>query len=645
MRSTACLVQITQSPLVCFVYGSSIGLYKIIYMLHRMKPRLGVSGGKGSNGVPMLPEAVEGILETVHRHKDPPNSGSEATSICKADLTARVYQDQKTIFIGRRLLCFWEAVSETRVGASDRRTASSPFDWGWGALQAASPRYYNVSLSRRHCTFLRDTVFKALPKNSWRKGPAKACFTLTTSIEGFVSRDGALFAHQLRRNMASPVACLFQDKMGRLDHATAAPPPYEAVSSQTEPLRPSSVSLHTLEPPQYRDEPAEQHTDSGRTGSANRPPNEVHLLQHIPAALRPQKNGEIRTLEPSLSSNAPALFALLQAQAGLPPQPVIRLLGTHREVIQQDNKKENRLVTDFDIQVNCSYIFAHQAANPQAALDWYSLVTVPDDEKALRGGFFKRRLRKPDADDEESAPRRTDAEDARLWSHSFCAAASHRWFPLIFRFRRKLLNWNLQTLEKQLTAGVRATGYRGDVAVSSTLQNPGFSIYSDHWMNRALNNAWIWWACVVLQLWIVCWPVLLLCTGTYDGVSSEWLYKRRIILNEDEVERGDAREMQFRMLYASESEQQWYAKWGEAMIEAAFARRQGWLDRGDLEARQRVGETPQTGNSTVDTAVGIFTGIHGALRSADRITGWGAHRGASGAGLSMNLSHTSILRG
>lgn len=423
--------------------------------------------------------------------------------------------------------------------------------------------------------------------------------------------------------------------MGQVKDGVAPPAYDQGISLNGSPpqLASSSLSLHSLDPPQYQDEPDHE------AGSTDESSGAAFVQdRHIPGAMKPTKDGEIRTMDPLLSSDASSLYKLLQSQSSLPPQPIVRLTGTHREVTKRDNKEQETTVTDFDIKIDCSYIFKVQEENRVLASQWYKMEVVSDTELALRGGLVKRRLREPDAPDVENVGP-TDLETrVRLWCHRFCAAASHRWFPLVFRFRRKLVNWDTELIERHLTAQVRATGYRGDMCFSFKLQNPGFSIYSAHWMNRARTNDWIWWACVILQLWIFCWPILWLCTGTFDGVSTRWFYK--VPIHGDETGRH---------FYVNESEEQWLATWGETIADAAFARRQDWVTEADIlalrQARERNQErrpSQQTGNSFVDAAVGVFTGIHSAVRESDRVTGWGESRNKRSS--TWTVSHSSDSR-
>ena len=169
---------------------------------------------------------------------------------------------------------------------------------------------------------------------------------------------------------------------------------------------------------------------------------------------------------------------------------------------------------------------------------------------------------------------------------------------------------------------------------------------SDHFINRYRYNVYIWWTCVILQLWIITWPILWLMTRRWEVLSARWTcvvkhgdLQRGWVDDEaddpgwlvvhDVASRGVERwpgesEEQFRQRIAGITEGEWLEM---AIIAAAEERKQQRLTYADLLAartvserisqrrRERASEASQGGFA--GAATGLLRGVSDVLRDAE----------------------------
>lgn len=95
-----------------------------------------------------------------------------------------------------------------------------------------------------------------------------------------------------------------------------------------------------------------------------------------------------------------------------------------------------------------------------------------------------------------------------------------------FTFTRALHGFNSLPMRTVLASRLRAANYPGEIKVSTSLANESITVYSPHWINRLRNNWFVFWACVILQLWVVAWPVIWLLERRYEVVRSTWRSSR-----------------------------------------------------------------------------------------------------------------------
>lgn len=424
--------------------------------------------------------------------------------------------------------------------------------------------------------------------------------------------------------------------MGRPSKDDALPPYTEEAEeegrAETASLR-SAVSLQPYDDvpdlPAYTDDPQLELNPTILAASTR----SRELLNSI--------QGAQHTSNPTFSSDPDALFALVLAQSALPPRPTLRFQGHHNErQRERSGKEEVKLVTDFDLQLDCRDLLVFGEDGVMKGANWAEWYTVPDDIKAHRGHLFQTRARAKLADIEvpdlpNSTPIEAKIQALRSWCHIFTTCATRTRFPYTFTLQRRVTNWDTDLLRTHLTAMVRQTNYRGNPSIAITTKEDVFTVYSDHWMNRARNNRYIYWTCIILQLWILAWPILWFCTGKFAIAKADWPYKKP-------VHYSASREP---WRYASISEQQFLETWGYVLADAAFARRQGCIGREDYERVMKLRQASRenatvldrrlSGNRVVDTAVGIFAGISRVREERDRALGWGADEG--GSSLSVNF--------
>ena len=73
-----------------------------------------------------------------------------------------------------------------------------------------------------------------------------------------------------------------------------------------------------------------------------------------------------------------------------------------------------------------------------------------------------------------------------------------------------------------LASHISSLNYRGSVSFSCPVAQSSVTIYSPHWINRLRTNSFAWWVIVILQLWIVTWPVIWLLEKRYEVVHTRW---------------------------------------------------------------------------------------------------------------------------
>ncbi|OJJ67611.1 hypothetical protein ASPBRDRAFT_33982 [Aspergillus brasiliensis CBS 101740] len=311
------------------------------------------------------------------------------------------------------------------------------------------------------------------------------------------------------------------------------------------------------------------------------PPPTTFSFPHLPDAPIPDsrpyhsvhsgnRDSSTVTLAPSLSQDASSLHALLTQQAEFPPRPYLTVRGSHTETRHDHHRKEDRkeTVVDFIFKVDLyGYIVRHEHGTQQYGDDdddlglnldptqdgWHTLSVVRDNDtrKTYRGGRFKsetwsghakrrhaqrqrsQAVQLEDGPDHEATGLVQQDEDGPSlmgWCERFCEDPAS---VKSFNFSRSIVGFDGSVLISSLTSHLRSLHYKGDISITVDMANRDLIVYSPHWVNKLRNNAWVYYFCIILQVWLLAWPIIWLLERRYDVVRSVWYFSR--------VEEGETR--------------------------------------------------------------------------------------------------------
>ncbi|KAL8786788.1 MAG: hypothetical protein Q9213_002609 [Squamulea squamosa] len=323
----------------------------------------------------------------------------------------------------------------------------------------------------------------------------------------------------------------------------------------------------------------------------------------------------------TLSSDPAACQAFIETSAQESIQPVVRLIGTHSETRRRDKKDETTHVTDFDISVPLGGLLVRE---------WARTKIVENSQKAYRGGIRKQLDPRVNAHSEAAAT----APSLQEWCHRFCASSAS---AKSFTISRTVTELQRHIITKSMTEALRGTDYRGNIATTYPICNRATIIVSDHWINRYRHNKFIWWICVILQLWIFTWPLIWFMTKRWEVFTVEW--PCRIYMQPDgswpmahefyphawSHEGQQTNDSSIRV--AHQTEEQWVGLWRLAVQQAAESKRCGTLSDADrriaeeVEARSRQRPAGRTVDGGVlAAATGLLSGV---MMGSQRTSGWG----------------------
>lgn len=189
---------------------------------------------------------------------------------------------------------------------------------------------------------------------------------------------------------------------------------------------------------------------------------------------------------------------------------------------------------------------------------------------------------------------------------------------------------------------LRGTNYRGNIAITYPMCHRATALVSDHWINRYRHNMYIWWTCVILQLWIFTWPVLWLMSKRWEVFSVEW--PCRIYVQPDgswpvayeflpQALWHEGRETDNPSIrIAHMTEEEWVEQWRLAVQLAAESKKRGALSDAnrriaqEVEARSRQGPAGRSAvpdNGFMAAATGLLSGVQGFMGPSRMEAGWG----------------------
>ncbi|KAH8203477.1 hypothetical protein TruAng_002348 [Truncatella angustata] len=348
-------------------------------------------------------------------------------------------------------------------------------------------------------------------------------------------------------------------------------------------------------PPIYSDVIAES-SSSAPLLAAPAPPASPYS-----AHLRDTNTGAESYIDKHLESPA-ELEKFIRFLAMKPPRPYVKIVGTHQtRTKKSDGKTETEKVTDFDVSVELTpYLYS----NAQYGKSWTQLRTVDDGEKVRRGTSLKRRAAGSKQDIEVGGGPKPTLEE---WCHRFCA--SHAGLKC-FTLNRQMTGFDFGKVQEELHSLVRSTNYRGHVQIYLETKDANVEIYNEARINRWRLLPWLRFLFGITLLILFSWPYLFFRTKRWEVAVAEWPFSR--------MADGSNRE------YVSISEDQWYNIWGRAIIKAVLEKRQKVLDQDDLRRSQEPEPSFETGNASVDGALGLFRAGMSAMNEVNRQLGWGA---------------------
>lgn len=287
--------------------------------------------------------------------------------------------------------------------------------------------------------------------------------------------------------------------------------------------------------------------------------------------------------------------------AAIPPRPYIKLVGTHTETTRDSKgKMEKNTITDFDVSVELTpYLYS----DAQYRRSWNYIRTVENGEKTRRGTILRKRAPGSNQSIEVGGiPKPTLKE----WCHRY--SASHAGLK-VFALQRRMIGFDDEHIKTKLRELVNGTNYRGHLKVELVTKDSLIECYNEARINKWRLTTWIQMLFTFTLLFIFSWPYLWLRTKRWEVVVSEWPFSR---IADDGTKQ-----------YVSISEDQWFNMWGRAISSAVLRKRQALLDQTDLRRAEEPEPTFESGNSTVDGAVGLFRAGISAMDEVNRHLGWG----------------------
>jgi hypothetical protein len=376
-------------------------------------------------------------------------------------------------------------------------------------------------------------------------------------------------------------------------------------------MRPAedAVSLHSTPEDLYQDDDAPELDDSEELPPLYSERDETQRDHMLPAA-RPgnlldhhyeePEHGAKWYIHRALDSDPKFLEAHVNYWATTPPRPSVRIQGTHTQDVHNNGKKEKKTVVDFDVRVELTPYLYSDAAR-QAS--WHELRTVDNGEKAKRGTIFKHRAPGANQNIEVGGDAKPTVAE---WCHLYCASQAGL---KAFTFRRKMVGFDEELVKRKIDSLVRGTNYRGHLKITFPVKEDLVEVYSFCRTNKWRLTGWIQMLFIFTLLFIFSWPYLFFRTKRFEVVRSEWAFSR--------PKQNGGKE------YVSVSEEQWYNLWGRAIKHAVLSKNQCWLDQQDLLAAQGGEPVIDSGNATVDSALGFLRAGVNAMNEVNRTLGWG----------------------
>ena len=419
--------------------------------------------------------------------------------------------------------------------------------------------------------------------------------------------------------------------------ARPAPPPpgvYRDDPNRDDSASISAMSLHSnvgladteeddLLPP-YTDNP--RSTDLGANVRPNTlPQSDFQDYTGEEVIVRHDTKGSATVILSKLqTTDAAALESFVKAQVQVNPAAWIWLHGEHTQKNGTDKNKKKDKVIDFDIKIDVTDTISRRAQimsgeNGEIGEPEWSYLRIADNlEKRYRGSLFKSVNKRTRQDPEGQALVPTLQE----WCHLFCANTSTL---KSFEIRHSVVHRDEEKLKRLIEAAIRSTNYRGHISVSFQLSPRSITLQTSHVFNKMRYNKFLYWFCIIFQLWIITWPILFFMTKRWAVVSVMWPYRKYMNRRPQEQSEATPRLM---------AEDEWARKYQYTIQQGVLSRAQGgtfieYMQRPDEheerrrleQERERRASEPQGG--FVGGALSLMRGVGNVIRENQDARGWG----------------------
>lgn len=355
--------------------------------------------------------------------------------------------------------------------------------------------------------------------------------------------------------------------MGKPDDAAAA-----ALATTPRDESSSAISLHTQPSPptRYFDEEPPSLEDNDLPPLYTDHENDAPINPLLPNGTDPLQvqpffhdtNGCQDTeyyIDRRLDTDAVFLKEHIDRLALLPPRPLVRIQGHHKQTVRgKDGKSETKNICDFNITLELTHLL-YSDINARQPFG-RCVGTAGNFEKVRRGTVYATRA--PGYGGSGAAEEGTP--DVADWCQRFCSSKAGL---KTFAFERHVSGWDFNLIKTKITSLIRSTNYRGRVEVDFPVQNARCEVWNESRTNRWRLTRWIYLLFCFTLLFLFTWPYLFFRTKKWEVVSADWAMSR--------CENG-------RKVYASMSEERWYNTWARCISKAVLERKQGMLDQGDL---------------------------------------------------------------
>lgn len=297
--------------------------------------------------------------------------------------------------------------------------------------------------------------------------------------------------------------------------------------------------------------------------------------------------------------------------AVVPPNQLIRVIGTHQETHYNTSNKKNEKqdITDFDITFSLqSYLSREKGL--------WAAWTADNSDHVHRGSWRKTRAPGYRQDVEVGE---TEQQSLQDWCRDYC---NNKSTLRVFRITRNIVSLDTEYLRKSIEGIIRSTHYHGHLHISFPIEEQHIDIYNPHWINEA-RLSWVRWLFYLSFLWLITWPILFFITNRWSVYTVNWFWCR--CHQDHEAQRAYK-------VFASVSEKQWMDKHRNLLLSLVLEKYQGDATEFPTDVPdERVNQAarlalPSTGNRNVDTAINF---VHGGVNAWNTVQGRG--RGDMGA--------------